>query len=79
MKCPKCEQGTIIHIQLKVNKKMGHLCDNCETVWFREEDIHKSDGHTLKSFSLGDELSYTVKEFPKEDQEHQPVKYPTYK
>ena len=79
MKCPKCEEGTIVTIKFKKTGKSAFLCDFCQTVWFEGEDIALSTGHQLKTYTNSEDREYTLEEAEEKNQEHQPAVHKDYK
>ena len=78
MICPKCEEGTIVKVELKKNGKIANLCDFCERMWLEGENIGKDAGHALSSYKNG-EREYTIDDLEEKDQEHKPARFPTNK
>lgn len=74
MNCPKCEDGTIDRVVFKKNGEIAYVCDLCEAMWFREEDVGIASGHTLSSFSEDQDLGYTIDKSFEKDQEHEPIR-----
>jgi len=72
MKCPKCDEGTLIKIKFKSSGKNAHLCDFCDALWFDHEMIASTTGHTLRVYSEEREHGFT--ELPEQDQDHQSIK-----
>ena len=60
MICPKCNEGDISKVMFKSTKEIAYLCNLCEALWFKGEVININSGHTLQSFSRGEELEYIV-------------------
>lgn len=87
MTCPKCNEETIVPIKFRVTGDEAFLCENCETVWPKEEDIYQTNGHLLNTY---EDQGYTyaydrmvpevkhIEEPPMEDMatEEQPLKNP---
>ena len=73
MVCPKCEEGNITKIKFKKSGKIAFLCEVCNALWFEEEHIDLTTGHTLTSYSQSEDIGYTVEELREEDFEHQPL------
>lgn len=71
MKCPKCDEGTLVKIQFKTSKKLADLCDYCDALWFDNEKISETTGHSLRVYSQGEEAEF--EEHNEQDQDHQPV------
>ena len=72
MRCPKCDEGALIKIKFKHNGQTAHLCSYCEGLWFADERILATTGHTLKVYSQGKEHEFD--ELNNQDQDHQPIK-----
>lgn len=72
MKCPKCEEGELTKIKFKESGKFAQLCDFCEAVWFDNEIVAKTTGHTLRVYFRDKEHEFD--ELPSQDQDHQLVK-----
>jgi bifunctional N-acetylglucosamine-1-phosphate-uridyltransferase/glucosamine-1-phosphate-acetyltransferase GlmU-like protein len=79
MVCPKCEEGKVKKIILKQGQKEAYLCDICEALWFEGENIKNHTAHTLRSYSQGENIEYSVEEAEEKDQEHRSAKYPNNK
>ena len=62
MICPKCEEGIITKTVLRKTGRIGYVCNVCDGLWFKGEIIDFSGGHTLNSFSRGEELENVVDE-----------------
>lgn len=75
MKCPKCDEGTIVRIRFRENGNLAFLCDFCDSLWLDGEDINFNTGHTLHAYTHGDQMEYIVEDIEEKDQEHQPAKY----
>lgn len=43
MLCPRCAQGDICKVQIKLNKKILYVCQECEATWFSVEAIGVED------------------------------------
>lgn len=46
MICPKCKEEEIVRVTLKMNQEKAYECNNCGVIWFEDEDIKTSTGHT---------------------------------
>ncbi len=78
MICPRCERGRIKKIGFKHIEAKAYICDFCDSMWYENERISSASGRLFSSVS-GKEDSYSVEEFDKEDQEHQPAEYVHFK
>ena len=58
MKCPRCDEGTLIQIKFKASGMHARLCSYCEALWFDHEMIAKTTGHTLRVYSQGKEHEF---------------------
>lgn len=72
MNCPRCEEGVLVKIKFKKSGKNASVCDFCEALWFENEMIDKTTGHTLEVYTKENEHGF--EEFNKQDQDHRPVK-----
>lgn len=75
MTCPKCEEGTIKKVIIKMTGEEASLCDYCETLWLMGEEIKYNTGHPFDVVKQGEALEYTLEESEDEDQEHRSTKY----
>lgn len=50
MTCPKCNEDAIVPIKFKTSGDEAYLCENCETVWPKEEDVYETTGHLLNTY-----------------------------
>lgn len=73
MKCPKCEEGEIKNVILKLNGETGYLCDFCEMFWFEGEKIRLGG----RPFTITDRnvLEYILETTEDKDQEHRSAQY----
>lgn len=74
MICPKCEEGKIVKILLKVNGEEASLCNYCETLWLKDEEIKFNTGHPY-DVARKDDREYTLEVSEESDQEHRSAKY----
>lgn len=37
--CPRCEQGSIVHVVLKATGEMLLVCQECDATWLNESEI----------------------------------------
>lgn len=72
MVCPKCGEGELIRIILKMTGEKATLCDYCQTLWLIGEDISGSTGHDY--YSLGDR-EYMIDASDEKDHDHTSAKY----
>jgi len=72
MKCPKCDEGTLVRIKFKTSGSLAKLCSYCDALWFDREMISATSGHTLHAYSQGKEHEFD--ELNDQDQDHQPIK-----
>ncbi len=79
MKCPKCEEGTIISIVMKMTGKEASLCDFCETLWEKGERISSESGSLLSVAKEGGVRDYTIEESEDKDQDHRSAAYSKFK
>lgn len=70
MKCPRCEEGTLKKIVFKESGKKAHLCDFCDSLWFDNELISATTGHTMRGFTQGEEDEFET--LDEQDQDHRP-------
>lgn len=75
MICPKCEEGKIIKVFLKTVDGEAMMCDFCETVWLRGEEIKCNTGHPFNITRKREDLEYTLGESEDKDQEHRSAEY----
>ena len=72
MRCPKCEEGTLMKIKFNATGKTAYLCDVCRTYWLTTEHIESQAGHILdenaQEFTMPETFSY-LKEEDKEAEE----------
>lgn len=73
MNCPKCEEGILKKIQFKTDGRVAFLCDFCESLWFEDESITFSTGHSLGNLIEGNDLEYSYEILDEKDQDHQPA------
>jgi hypothetical protein len=71
MKCPKCDEGTLMKIQFKPNGKIAYHCNFCDALWFDNERIAVTTGHTLRTFTQGEEDEF--EEYDEQDEDHRPI------
>lgn len=71
MKCPKCDEGKLVKIKFKASGKAAYLCDFCEALWFDNERISETTGHTLRAYTHGEEDEFEI--YDEQDQDHRPV------
>lgn len=74
MRCPKCEEGKIVTIVLKRTGDEATLCNYCETLWLKDEEIKFNTGHPY-DIAKKDDREYTLEVSEESDQEHRPAKY----
>lgn len=48
MICPKNEDGTLVKIIVKKTGEEASFCDNCETIWFKDEEIKINTGRPVE-------------------------------
>ena len=41
MICPRCEQGTVLHVRLKKTGQMARICDECDAFWLDPNAVAK--------------------------------------
>lgn len=70
MKCPKCEEGTLVKLKFKTSNKTASRCTFCDALWFDNELISPTTGHTLRGFTQGEEDEF--EELDDQDQDHRP-------
>lgn len=70
MKCPKCEEGKLVKLKFKTSGKFAYRCDFCDALWFENELISSTTGHTLRGFTQGEEDEFEV--LDEQDQDHRP-------
>lgn len=63
MICPKCEEGNINEVKLKSTGKKAFLCDFCDALWIKGEVVNFDTGHSLQSFSRGEEIENIAQVF----------------
>ena len=78
MTCPRCEEGQLINVVLKMTGEEAVLCDFCETLWLHGEEIAYNTGHPYDKGEHGDK-AYTIETSEEKDQEHKVVRYPNVK
>lgn len=78
MKCPKCEEGNIVDVILKVTGESAKLCNFCDNLWLEGEDVKFNTGHIYDSLQ-GNALEYNMGESEHIVQEHRDVKFPRVK
>jgi hypothetical protein len=74
MKCPKCEEGMIVSIVLKMSGDQASLCNYCETLWLQGEQIKYNTGHPY-DVARKDDREYTMEVSEEKDQEHRPAQF----
>lgn len=74
MICPKCEEGKIVKIFLKVPQEEASLCNYCETIWLKDEEIRFNTGHPYDA-ARKDDREYTLEVSEERDQEHRPARF----
>jgi len=40
--CPRCEQGSIVHVVLRAAGEMLLVCQECDAAWRNESDISRA-------------------------------------
>ena len=50
MICPKCEEGSVEKVKIKMNGEVLSICDFCHSIWTEEESIQFNTGHLLDFF-----------------------------
>lgn len=70
MKCPKCDEGKLVKIKFKATGKIAYLCEFCDALWFDNERILPTTGHSMRVYSEGRVHEYD--EFDEQDQDHRP-------
>jgi len=45
--CPYCGQGLLHKITIRAIKTNSYICDECETVWLRYENISSNTGNNV--------------------------------
>ena len=74
MICPKCGNGKIVSVVLKIDRKKAKLCDFCETLWFEGEVVKENTGRYLQGIKNGTGIEYILDELEEnEDDENQEV------
>lgn len=76
MKCPKCEEGDLLKIILKLSSEKATLCDYCSTLWLTGEEISASTGHDYYTFGNHE---YMIDDSEDKDQDHTTPKYTNIK
>jgi transcription elongation factor Elf1 len=76
MTCPRCEEGQLITIALKMRGEEAVLCDFCETLWLKGEEIKYDTGHPYNETR---DYEYIIEEAEDRDQDHRKAAYPEYK
>lgn len=79
MICPRCEEGQLLKIALKMTGEEATLCDFCETLWLKGEEIKYNTGHPYDEAKYVADREYTVEEAEEKDQEHRKAAYPKFK
>lgn len=77
MKCPSCEEGTIIQSHIKTTKGVMYICEFCGCYWVKGETIKADTGYP-KSSLFGHDREYSVgnTEF---DELSRSILYPKFK
>ncbi len=71
MICPKCKEGTINKIEFVQTKETAYLCNTCEALWFKKDEISEFNASHLHTFFEEREKEYTVKKLDIKDWEHE--------
>ena len=50
MICPKCEEGNVEKVKIKMTGEVFSICDFCHSMWTEKEDIRFNTGHLLDYF-----------------------------
>lgn len=50
MICPKCEEGNVEKVKIKMNGEVLNICDFCHSIWTEDESINFNTGHLLDFF-----------------------------
>ena len=74
MICPKCEEGNIVAIAVKPSGDQASLCNYCETIWLKDEEIRFNTGHPYDA-TRKDDREYTLEVSEGKDQEHRQAKF----
>lgn len=71
MFCPKCGNGKIITVVLKVDGEKAHLCDYCESLWLEGEVIKENTGRYLEGIKDGTGIEYILDEVEDSESEEE--------
>lgn len=71
MVCSKCKEGKINKIEFIQTKETAYLCDTCEALWFKKDDINEFNAANLHTFFEEREKEYTIKRLDVKDWEHE--------
>lgn len=58
-------------IKFKSCGKIAHLCSFCDGLWFDDESISETTGHSLRTYLSGMICEY--EELDQQDQDHRPI------
>jgi uncharacterized Zn finger protein len=72
MYCPKCGEGQLIRIILKMTGEDATLCDYCDTLWLKGEMISEATGH---DYYVQGHKEYLIDPSEEKDHDHKDAKY----
>ena len=56
--CPVCDQGDVIRARLKFNNRVAFICDDCEAMWFRSEDVGSERWTSFETYMRSQGINY---------------------
>lgn len=60
MICPKCEEGSVEKVKIKMNREVLSICDFCHSIWIENESIKFDTGHLLDYFINRKDQGYST-------------------
>ena len=50
MICPKCEEGSVEQVKIRMTGEVFSICDFCHSIWTEKESIKFNTGYLLDFF-----------------------------
>lgn len=75
MICPKCEEGSIEKVKVKLTGEILSICDFCHSIWTEEECIQFNTGHLLDFYIDRKDHQYTIENSQNISQGHESIYY----
>lgn len=75
MICPRCETGTIINVSLKFTGEEAMLCDYCEAMWLKGDEIRFNNVRPIDLSFIEQGREFTIEESEDKDQDHRSANF----